>query len=70
MKSENAVVLSDVALFPKKSETYTFVSPLDLKAKFGDGEAIWERPSEPLRERSADEIAHLRDHPFFMDVER
>lgn len=54
----------------KGGENYTYVIPETLQLGFPGGASPWdavvrERPSEPLLERTPEEIAKLQDHPLF-----
>lgn len=67
MNGENSIELSVI-----DSNSYTYVSPVTLKAEFPDeqlppDDVVRELPSIPLRERSPEEIAQLIKHPFFAE---
>ncbi len=66
MLSEN-----NVDIFIDENYNYTFVSSETLEMRFpvektSSDKIVRERPSEPLIERSPEEIAKLYEHPFFL----
>ncbi|KKL47571.1 hypothetical protein LCGC14_2334240 [marine sediment metagenome] len=48
-----------------KSDNYTYINPNTLEAEFPQEEDNVLRPVEQLRERTPEEMAKLRNHPFF-----
>ncbi|OIP90924.1 MAG: hypothetical protein AUK24_03660 [Syntrophaceae bacterium CG2_30_49_12] len=64
-KYENAIEFAQI-----ESENYTHVIFETLQLGFPGGASPWdavvrERPTEPLLERSPEEIEKLREHPLF-----
>ncbi len=54
-----------------ESENYTYASSLTLEMEFPQKAAddvLRELPAEPLRERSPEQKAQLRGHPFFVNL--
>lgn len=63
MSGENSLEFIEI-----ESENYTYVSSTTLQMEFpqrASDEVLRERPSEPLLERTPEEIAQLLNHPFF-----